>query len=139
MNAVRLKNNWRIALASQDSSALLRRGAWALAAITLLAIAAGFSLATRSTLDQRSLNALAVRNANSAAQAASPLALDAFARNWNAKLARGNDSATLTWSASDARDLRASLLALDSAQPRSPRINIQKRDGAYLVSAEVAP
>ncbi|MGL4233605.1 MAG: hypothetical protein ACRDAM_19550 [Casimicrobium sp.] len=75
----------------------------------------------------------------SMAVSTSAVTIESFASTWGAQRAKTADQITLTWSVRDARDLRASLLAFDATQPKSPRITVSKRDNGFAIAVEATP
>ncbi len=65
--------------------------------------------------------------------------LTAIAAQWSMRDERSSDGRSLSWSVSDLGELRASLLALDGASVTVQKINVNKRDSALVVVAEIAP
>jgi hypothetical protein len=65
--------------------------------------------------------------------------IDAVAVQWGMQRQKSADQNALAWSVADMRDLRASLLALDSTQTRIQKISVTKRDAGFAVTAELGP
>jgi hypothetical protein len=85
-----------------------------------------------------SANNSAAWNATTAKVPAESLTLNAFSATWAAQRATNGGQATLAWSARDARDLRASLLALDATKQRVQRIDVVRRESGFTITAEIA-
>jgi hypothetical protein len=67
------------------------------------------------------------------------VALEQIASQWSMRLEASADSRSATWTVADLREVRASLLALDSAAIATRRITVSKRDASWSINAELAP
>ncbi|TAG79379.1 MAG: hypothetical protein EAZ21_10620 [Betaproteobacteria bacterium] len=110
----------------------------ALAATTVLATISAIAL----TFSYNARIAAATSVASAAPMVAAPgttQSIEQFAATWRASVNRNAEQITINWTAGDSRDLRASLLAFDAMLPKSPRINVTRREASFVVSAEIAP
>jgi hypothetical protein len=76
---------------------------------------------------------------NVKAAAITPANLDAVATQWRMQRQTAGEQSALSWTTADARELKASLIALDSAANRALKISIMKRDTGFAANAELAP
>jgi hypothetical protein len=64
--------------------------------------------------------------------------MDVVISQWSMRRDNASGQTSLTWTVADSRDVQASLLALDTAQIRTQRIEIKKRESGFLVTVEIA-
>jgi hypothetical protein len=108
-------------------------------ATTLLALAAFYLHSLASARHANARDAATRAAWQSSGNTAAAISLDAFVATWAAQRAKSAEQTTLSWSVRDARDLRASLLALDATRIAVQRVNVNKRDNGYSVSVEASP
>jgi hypothetical protein len=112
----------------------------ALVVVTALFTLLAFYLHSLASAHHASARDAASRAAwQSSGNTAAAISLDAFVATWAAQRAKSAEQTTLSWSVRDARDLRASLLALDATRVAVQRVNVNKRDNGYSVSVEASP
>ena len=73
--------------------------------------------------------------------------LDTVVTQWTMRREKSAEQTTLSWAVADARDLQASLRALDAVQlsvldatqSRARRIDVKRREGGFTITAELSP
>lgn len=117
-----------------------RRAATRIALVVATVLATVIAIALTLSHETRLTASTSISRTAPIASTASPaLSLEQFAATWRASVNRSAEQITLSWSANDSRDLRASLIALDTTGPKSPRITVTRRDTSFIVSAELTP
>ncbi len=135
MNANALLSGVR---AGAPSPRTLRRVAMSVATMVLAALSIYFH--ARTSAQHASVRSATERSAlNVAAPGASASSMESFVATWAAQRATTAEQTTLNWAVRDARDLRASLLALDATSANVQRVSVAKRDSGYTISVEALP
>ncbi|TAG50158.1 MAG: hypothetical protein EAZ30_00145 [Betaproteobacteria bacterium] len=113
--------------------------------LLLLAVTIGCVLATLLLLravNERTLQARdrAIAEAWRTQSVTQPkVALEQIAGPWSMRVEASTDSRSATWTVGDLRELRSSLLALDSTAIAVRKITVNKRDASWSINAELAP